>query len=328
MGFKWLFGYNFKKDLENKILSLYKQQAFDFGVKEKEIKDLLKEKRYVLNTHILSQAENFWRSREEEASGSKLYLAKRPYLPNLVEKIDEIVSQKDLIKFTALFYLNEKEVEKPIYEDVRRFIEDEREFIKQNLLKHEKKHGPFFIENPLECNKQITKLFKFLESEMDFAYGTDQENFGYDDIWLKPTQIILLKEIFENRRKELKLDCEDMHNFAASHLFAMGVPDFRYRCVMGGNESGGHLTLYVLEDNLKTWRNMEFTPYRRNLSFFSTIKSLPEFGSEDDALHNKNIFLSYDKDHIYVTFNVKARKEDFENYVKKISIEFLKEDFL
>ncbi|MEM5871482.1 MAG: hypothetical protein QW051_01275 [Candidatus Aenigmatarchaeota archaeon] len=328
---KFLGGYNFKEDLKNKIENIYKEQALDHGIKEKELKEILKEKRDLISKNILSQAEVFWKGREEPPNSTTLFLAKRPYIPNLIENWEIIQSEKNLsfVQYHDLIISEEKTI-KPIYEDVRKFIEDERGLVKENLLKYEKKYGPFFVKNQLETDKNIIRLFKFLETEFDFSYGSDKENFGYHDLWLTPTQILLLQEKFSSEKRNLKIDCEDMHNFAASHLYVMGVPDLKYRCVMGETSpgSGGHLTLYILEDNLHTWRNIEFTPHKRNLNVFSSTANFPKFGEDGDVLKGKNIILSYDKNNIYATFNANAKKDEFKDFVNKISIEFSKDDFI
>lgn len=311
---------NFRTKLKDEVKGLYVNQLRDYftPISEKEIKHLVKEKKYDLGKIIVSKAGDFWSSREEGSTQATLSLARKPYIPTLIKDF-EIIEREIQKPYDQKTIKPEKEI-------VTDFIRDEQGLVRFNL----QKHGPRFVKNPLKCNKVIIRMFKYLEGVMNFGYGRDKENFGYDELWLTPTQVILLKKSTNEKMKRKKIDCEDMHNYGATCLDIAGVPESRYRCVSGERESGvgGHLTLFALDDSLEVWRNLEFTPNYRNIRGFVSIRELPKFGDPKNSMHGKKILFSYNKNEIFSTFNASATKNDFNAFVDSIkSIEFPEEMF-
>ncbi|UCC91857.1 MAG: hypothetical protein JSV39_01125 [Candidatus Aenigmatarchaeota archaeon] len=310
---------NFRNNLKDKVKSLYIAQLRDHygAISKKEIKYHLKNKKHKLREIVVSKAGEFWYSKEEEPNQATLSLAMKPYIPTLIKDFDTI----------------ENEIQKPYDQKtiktekgiVSNFISDEQRLVFFNL----EEHGPRFVKNPLKCNRVIAKVFKYLESVMNFEYGKDKENFGYDELWLTPTQVMLLRESNNESARKKKIDCEDMHNYGATCLFVARVPESRYRCVAGEKEfgKGGHVTLFVLDDSLETWRNLEFTPNYRNIHGPVRIREFPEFGDPQNSMHGKKILFSYNNDRIFSTFNPSATKNDFNAFVDSISIKFPKEMF-
>ena len=315
--------YNFRKDLYKKIERLYTAQAQDYSIPAGEVQDIIRTKKGALANALMAEAQRFWEEGEETAGSAQFLLIKRPYIPDIVEKIGIIKSEVGMEP-------DEKTV-KPRLRDMRELIaeqaHDPQNRVKGNLETNGHDYSPLFVQDPMACNKMIVNLFNYVERKMNLAYGSDRHFLGFDDICNGPDQIIDMINSGKDEFKNVVFDCEDMHNLGAACLMVMGVPDFRYRCVIGQKSpiGGGHLTLYVLEDNLKTWRNMEFTPFYGHT--FLSIRSLPKFGSEMDAMNGKKILASYNSKDAFATFNGKHTKKEFKAFAEGVSVEFAKDDF-
>jgi hypothetical protein len=299
---------DFKKMLEGKVKDLYigKLRDYHTGIPGSEIKYFLKEKKTDIDAIILSRAGEFWHGREDGPTQVTFSLTKKPYINDLIQNFDTIEAE--------IQTPYEEKTIKPVKQPVTFFIGDPS----GSIIKDLEEHGPSFVKDTTECNKVILKIFKYLEGDMKFAYGRDQDNFGYEELWLTPSQVLSLKKSPDDRMKEKEIDCEDMHNYGATCLEVAGVPEFRYRCVAGV----GHLTLFALSDGLETWRNLEFTPDYKNLHTF-TIRSLPKFGDPKNSMHKRKILFSYNGNDIFSTFNALPTRNDFEGFVKDIKeIEF------
>lgn len=307
----------FRAKLKDKVKGMYIAQLRDHyaNIPEREIKRYLRNKKHELRKIIVSKAGEFWYSMDEEPGQATLSLARKPYIPALIRDFDTIENEIPTP-------YNQKTI-KPEKRIVTDFISDEQVLVRTDL----QEHGPRFVKNPLKCNKAIVNIFKYLEGVMNFEYGKDRENFGYDELWLTPTQVIRLKKSDDERMSKKRIDCEDMHNYGATCLFVAGVPESRYRCVAGEKEvgKGGHVTLFVLDDSLETWRNLEFTPNYRNIRGPVRIRKFPEFEDPKNSMHGKKILFSYNNDKIFSTFNASATKNDFSAFVNNVEIEFPQE---
>ncbi len=99
------------------------------------------------------------------------------------------------------------------------------------------------------CNDLILEIYKQHQKEY-FLYGSDEDTFGVKELWTFPSELRAL------RKKGKPLDCDDYGNSLASHLICAGIPEFRVRAVAGTTRRGeGHLTVYCLADDMKTWRH-------------------------------------------------------------------------
>jgi hypothetical protein len=108
-----------------------------------------------------------------------------------------------------------------------------------------------------------------------------------------------------------KGDCEDYGNSLASHLIAAGVPHFRVRAVCGncwGYNGSGHLTVYVLGDDLKTWYHINSTSTG---SEYSNLTQCPKSNDPNDLIGIKDVWFSYNDQYSWSVFESVYSEDDF-----------------
>jgi len=306
---------NFRKKLQKRIVNLYKDRMRDYytGIPDKELKHLVKDKKYDLGKIIVSKAHEFWVAGEEKPGPGVERIIEMPYIPTnfygFRQVFRKVVEEKDLPEDKRT-YMPEK-ISAPD------LVKDEND-----VLKNELEVRVLTVKDPLKCNRLIARMFRYLESEMDFKYGSDMENFGFRELALTPTQAYIIKESKEIGWEEFQnvgIDCEDMHHFAAACFKAAGM-NGRYRLVIAEHERDGdkkmHLGLCVMDDSFEKFVILELTPERRDVDRFISIRNLPVYGeSHNQTLKPENVIGSYDCQGVYGSFKVLGDRQPVDEWV-------------
>jgi len=158
-------------------------------------------------------------------------------------------------------------------------------------------------------NQHILKLYKWHQKRF-LRYKHDKELFGIPELWMFPHEMMAMK----------KGDCDDYANSLASFLIASGVPYWRVRVVAGTTYSGvGHLTVYVLGDDMKTWYHLNSTtPYYWIQA--KKLEGMPTTNNPKDKLGIKDVWFSYNNRYAWSVFETSTAARRFKEHEKKIQI--------
>ncbi len=161
--------------------------------------------------------------------------------------------------------------------DVRLFITPRDREIQNRI-----KENNLEIQNPLKLNKDIIPIYREAQQYYDYRY--DSKDLGKSEFWKFPYETLAHK----------RGDCEDHANKIVSFMIAAGVPSWRIRNVCGiiNRGTGGHSTVYVLDDSLETWRHLNST----STDFKPSLTDYPEYGDSDDDI-------GIDPDRTWFSFN-------------------------
>ena len=201
---------------------------------------------------------------------------------------------------------------KKIEIDVRLFITPNDFVIYQDL-----KNNQLLVSTPTQCNDMIMKIYKHTRTKSlnPYRYEYDEPNLGVSEFWFFPHEL----------RVAQKGDCDDWGNELASYLIAAGVPEFRVRCVAGVTYNGfGHLTVYVLGDDLVTWYHLNST---NPISMIRTndLTQMPKHGDENDKIGIKDVWFSFNHVNAWHVFKTDTAAESFEKdrqgFLKYIKIQ-------
>jgi predicted transglutaminase-like cysteine proteinase len=185
------------------------------------------------------------------------------------------------------------------------------------VMKSHIEANKLFVTDPSACNETIYKIYQYTRNNPNnpYRYKSDQIVVGFPEFWMFPFEL----------RYAHQGDCDDWGNELASYLLIAGVPRFRVRCVAGtvrGYNKEGHLTVYVLGDDLKTWYHLNSTtpPYQ------VTQKKLEEFPTtkdQTDLIGIGSTWFSYNDEYAWSDFE--GTKTDASNLKKaKIVIKNIK----
>ncbi len=306
---------NFRKKLQKRIVDLYIDRVRDYytSIPDKELKRLVKDKKYDLGKIIVSKAHEFWVAGEEKAGPGVERIIRMPYIPTnfygIREVFRKVIEEKSLPK--------EQRTHRPEKISAPELIRDEND-----VLWRELEPRGLAVKDPLKCNRLITRMFRYLESEMDFKYGSDMENFGYRELALTPVQAYVIKKSKELGWEEFQdvgIDCEDMHHFAAACFKTAGM-DGRYRLVVAEHKTEGekkmHLGLCVMDDSFEKFVILELTPERRDTGRFVSIRDLPVYGDpRNQVIIPGNVIGSYDCRGVYGSFKVLGDRQPVGEWV-------------
>jgi len=153
-----------------------------------------------------------------------------------------------------------------------------------------------FVNDRLKINEAVPRIYA--EAKQNYSYKYDSKSLGMSEFWKFPPETLCARHG----------DCEDWGNLIASFLIAAGVPSWRVRVTYGVINAGGygHSTVYVLDDDMQTWRHLNSTepdPIHKNLSDY------PKFGGGDA--------LGIDPDRVWGSFNDKFAWHILENKTSK-----------
>ena len=169
------------------------------------------------------------------------------------------------------------------------------------------------VTDPTKCDDAIFNIYKFTRNNPrnPYRYAYDSASVGIAEFWMFPFEL----------RYAGKGDCDDWGNELASYLIAAGVPNFRVRCAAGncrGYNGGGHLTTYVLADDMKTWYHINSTTPPKMLKA-NKLSELPTSNDENDLIGLKTYWFSYNDQYAWSDFE--GSKSDSDKLKKIIEIE-------
>jgi hypothetical protein len=163
------------------------------------------------------------------------------------------------------------------------------------------------ISNPLLCNSEILKIYKFCR--LGSVYNYDNTLFQRGEVWLFPFEFMYLKK---------NGDCEDNSHYIVSILRAAGLPAFRIRVVVGSCKLGGHSTVYVLGDNLKDWYHINSTGGHEDLTDLTQFPTSKQTTTDDLGI--ADVWFSFNDKFSWSTFKTESAKESFDRESKDIII--------
>ena len=172
-----------------------------------------------------------------------------------------------------------------------------------------------FVKNPMKCNSDILKIYKHtrVKPSNPYRYVKDIVNVGVPEFWYFPFEL----------RSAKRGDCDDYAKELASYLIAAGIPDFRVRCVTGNcNVGGGHDTVYVLGDDMRTWYHLNSTSSYLQIHKKKSLTEFPTSKDSTDKLGIKDVWFSYNHIHAWHDFDTKEAETSFKKEKKlKIKIQ-------
>jgi hypothetical protein len=185
------------------------------------------------------------------------------------------------------------------------------------VMKEHIRTNNLFVTDPAKCNDKIYNIYRFTRNNPNnpYRYKSDQIVIGFPEFWMFPFEL----------RYAHQGDCDDWGNELASYLIIAGVPRFRVRCVAGtirGYQHEGHLTVYVLADDLKTWYHLNSTtpPYQLSQK---KLEEFPTSKDQTDLIGIQNIWFSYNDEYAWSDFE--GTKTDAANLKKaQINIKNIK----
>jgi len=187
-----------------------------------------------------------------------------------------------------------------IENDVKVFITPRDSKIQYDIKKYSLK-----IVDVKKCNAQILKIYKHTRTKQinPYKYKYDNQSFGIGEYWMFP---------FELRAMGAG-DCDDWSHELVSYLIGAGIPNWRVRVVCGTTYSGfGHSTVYVLADDLKTWKHLNSTTPISMISQ-SDLMQMPNSNTPSDTIGIKNVWFSFNNEFAWHTFETNASRDDFGN---------------
>jgi len=172
------------------------------------------------------------------------------------------------------------------------------------------------VKDPFKCNEDILQLYRHTRTKPlnPYRYEFDQPNTGVPEFWFFPHELRFAK----------KGDCDDWGNELASYLIAAGVPRFRVRNY-GGYTWGnyGHLTVYVLADDLTTWYHLNSTTPINTITQ-TKLEEFPKHGDPNDEFGIRDGWFSFNDMYAWHTFKTDMAATSFmkrPGFLKNIKIE-------
>jgi len=173
----------------------------------------------------------------------------------------------------------------PLDIDVRQFIMPSDPSIQKELSDND-----LLVTETSSCDDIIVAIYKHIQQKF-FNYEYDNVQFGVPELWMFPFELAATSKF--NAQVKTKGDCDDWAITIASYLIGAGVPYWRVRCVAGTTWGGfGHLTVYVLDDTLTTWRHINSTtPF--NMISQEFLEEFPTSNDQNDEMGIKDVWFSF-----------------------------------
>ena len=187
-----------------------------------------------------------------------------------------------------------------ISNDVKVFITPNDAKIQNDI----KKYG-LLVKDEKSCNKDILKIYKHTRTKTinPYKYKYDNQSFGIGEYWMFPFELQAMKSG----------DCDDWSHELVSYLIGAGVPNWRVRVVCGTTYSNfGHSTVYVLADDLKTWKHLNSTTPISMITQ-SDLMQMPNSNNSADTIGIKNVWFSFNDEFAWHTFETNAGRDEFGN---------------
>ena len=204
----------------------------------------------------------------------------KDYWNNRVPKADIRWTARKLPGYTIQFEV-----------DVRQMITINDSYISKDL-----KSNGLMVNDPSNCNDDIYRIYRYtrIKESNPYIYEYDNETFGCE-FFMYPYELRVLKIG----------DCDDWGIELASYLISAGVPEWRVRCVVGLTYSGGgHLTVYVLSDDLTTWYHINSTTswmYVENQKW-AKLSDFPKANDPNDDIGIKDVWFSFNNKYAWHAF--------------------------
>lgn len=173
---------------------------------------------------------------------------------------------------------------------VQLFVQASDFVIKNDIIKND-----LMVKDSYNCNDTILKIYKYTRTKPlnPYRYDYDDVQFGIPELWLFPFEL----------RNAKKGDCDDWGNELASYYIAAGVPSWRVRCVAGTTWDGyGHLTVYVLADDFKTWIHTNSTTPIALINYIKDLIELPTSNDSKDRIGIEKVWFSYNNESAWHEF--------------------------
>ena len=156
------------------------------------------------------------------------------------------------------------------------------------------------VSNPAECNQDIFRIYKHsrIKQINPYHYQYDEQIFGCE-LFMYPYEL----------RASQQGDCDDWGIELASYLITAGVPAWRVRCVAGWcREGGGHLTVYVLGDDRKTWYHLNSTTGWEVVRSrgCERLTDFPTSKDENDGIGIGEVWFSFNNEYAWHKFETEA----------------------
>lgn len=179
--------------------------------------------------------------------------------------------------------------------DVRQMITINDSVIRKDI----EEHG-LMVGNPAECNNDMYRIYRHsrIKDINPYDYEYDGQLFGCE-FFMYPYELRTLKQG----------DCDDWGIELASYLITAGVPEWRVRCVVGMTYSGGgHLTVYVLADDLSTWYHLNSTTswFTVEANKWKTLTDFPKTGDPEDQIGIEDVWFSFNNKFAWHAFETHA----------------------
>lgn len=183
--------------------------------------------------------------------------------------------------------------------DVRQMITINDSVIYKDLC-----DASLLVRNPDKCDDDIFAIYYHsrVKEINPYIYEYDNQAFGCE-FFMYPYEL----------RQLQKGDCDDWGIELASYLISAGVPAWRVRCVAGRTwQGGGHLTVYVLSDDLKTWRHLNSTTSWSTVKRrgYRALSDFPKPNDESDKIGIKDVWFSFNNFHAWHAFETYESEED------------------
>ena len=206
------------------------------------------------------------------------------YWNNRVSKADILFKARKLPGYPTKFSV-----------DVRQMITINDSVIRKDLEEH-----ALMVKDPEKCNEDIYQIYHHtrVKEINPYFYEYDEHIFGCE-FFMYPYELRVLE----------KGDCDDWGIELASYLITAGVPEWRVRCVVGETHSGGgHLTVYVLADDLANWYHLNSTtPWRIiDEKGWSNLTDFPKAGDSTDEIGIKDVWFSFNNKYAWNAFETHA----------------------
>lgn len=154
------------------------------------------------------------------------------------------------------------------------------------------------------CNDNIFRLYRHsrLKEINPYHYEYDNPQFGCE-FFMYPYELRTLN----------KGDCDDWGIELASYLIMAGVPEWRVRCVVGNTRSGGgHLTVCVLADDLRTWYHLNSTTSWHDVvrQGRGKLEDFPKADDADDKIGIGEVWFSFNNKYAWHAFETHESEEN------------------
>ena len=155
----------------------------------------------------------------------------------------------------------------------------------------------------LEVCKQIKK------KDGLFPYKYSIREWGVSEMWM------VISESRATLAQGLGVDCDDWACIQHNAMRMAGIPEWRLRMVAGytwgkdGRGGGGHLTNYVLDDELEVWRHINSTTRSDKLP--ANFSELPPTNDKKDSIGIKDVWFSFNSEFSWHKFETRASENEF-----------------